>query len=313
MIAVGALIGIGPLFLHANVIASGIRPLVPFGWILMMLGGAIVGWQTWQQRLSGDSSISAPRTRREPTAGRLGTAYHPAAIELESMAARLRESVRRGAIDPLPDQMERLPIDTDEATDFAKARAPHVWDEQAFDVIEWRRFEAVVEALFSQAGFETRSQSHGPDGGIDIWLHSKNRGGAAVSVVQCKHWSNRPVGVDKVRELRDVMAAHDVSRGQFATTSTFTPEALAFARANGINPLDVKSLLAVIASRTPEQQQALLEIALKGEYWRPTCASCGTKMVERAPRNRGERFWGCAGYPRCKTRIQMRGSSLPAR
>ncbi|WP_269632134.1 restriction endonuclease [Pelomonas sp. BJYL3] len=37
-------------------------------------------------------------------------------------------------------------------------------------MIEWRRFEAVVEALFKQVGFETKSQSHGADGGIDIWL-----------------------------------------------------------------------------------------------------------------------------------------------
>ena len=91
-----------------------------------------------------------------------------------------------------------------------------------FEVIEWRRFEAVVEALFRQAGFETRSQSHGADGGVDIWLHSRSVPDRAVSVVQCKHWQGRRVGVDKIRELRGVMAAHGVKRGQFATTSTFT-------------------------------------------------------------------------------------------
>lgn len=41
--------------------------------------------------------------------------------------------------------------------------------------------------------------------------------------------SGRRVGVDKIRELRGVMAAKDIRRGQFATTSTFTPKAAAFA------------------------------------------------------------------------------------
>ena len=175
-----------------------------------------------------------------------------------------------------------------------------------FAAIEWRRFEAVVEALFAQAGFETKSLSHGADGGVDIWLYSKHQpDGKPVSIVQCKHWKGKPVGVDKVRELRGVMAARDVRRGQFATTSTFTADAIAFARQNGINLLDVSGLLALIAQRTPEQQEALLDVALEGDYWRPTCVNCGVKMVERTPRQGGKAFWGCRNYPRCKTTMQI--------
>jgi hypothetical protein len=36
---------------------------------------------------------------------------------------------------------------------------PSVWGAEVFDAIEWRRFEALVEALLRQGGFETRSQS----------------------------------------------------------------------------------------------------------------------------------------------------------
>ncbi|MHB1122380.1 MAG: topoisomerase DNA-binding C4 zinc finger domain-containing protein [Ramlibacter sp.] len=50
----------------------------------------------------------------------------------------------------------------------------------------------------------------------------------------------------------------------------------------------------------------LLQIAYEGEYWRPTCANCGTKMVEREARNTASRFWGCAQYPRCKSMLPMR-------
>ena len=174
------------------------------------------------------------------------------------------------------------------------------------DVIEWRRFEALVEALYAQSGMVTQTQSHGADQGIDIWLYSRSSPGAPVSIVQCKHWSGKPVGVDKVRELRGVMAAKNVSRGQFATTSRFTPDAIAFARENGIHPLDAGGLLKLIGTRTAEQQLALLEVALAGDYWRPTCVNCGVKMAEKAPRKGGKAFWGCVHFPRCKTTMPMR-------
>ncbi len=182
------------------------------------------------------------------------------------------------------------------------------WSPDVFAAIEWRRFEAVCETLFAQAGFATRSQSHGADGGVDIWLRSDNAQ-APVAVVQCKHWNGKQVTVKEIREFFGVMASHQIKRGTYATTSTYTAEAQKFAKNNGINALDGAALLALIAKRTPEQQQALLAVAHEGEYWRPTCASCGIKLVERMPAKGGGAFWGCNNYPRCKTRMQMAASA----
>ena len=179
------------------------------------------------------------------------------------------------------------------------------WSKDVLSAIEWRRFEAVVEALFAQAGFETRSQSHGADGGVDIWLHSKNADGP-VAVVQCKHWQGKPVGVKEMREFLGVMVSKGLKRGTYATTSRYTADALEFAKANGINAQDGTGLLKLIAQRTPEQQARLLEVAYEGEYWKPTCASCGVKMVERTPKNGGAAFWGCKNYPRCKRTLVMK-------
>jgi restriction system protein len=179
------------------------------------------------------------------------------------------------------------------------------WSARVFDDIEWRRFEELCAELFGQAGFEARTQSHGADGGVDIWLLSRNASGPAA-VVQCKHWHGRPVGVKEMREFLGVMASRQIARGTYATTSTFTSEALKFARENGIHPLDGEGLLALIAKRTPEQQQALLARAYEGEYWRPTCASCGQKMVSRSARKGGKDFWGCADFPRCRATLPMR-------
>ena len=185
---------------------------------------------------------------------------------------------------------------------------PERWSEAVFDVIEWRRFEAVVERMFQQAGFVTRSQSHGADGGVDVWLYTHRHPNTPIGLVQCKHWQGKRVGVDKVRELKGIMAARDVKRGQFATTSTFTDEAVAFANGAGINLLDVTRLLELVAKRTAQQQAELLAVALEGEYWRPTCVNCGTKMVSRQPRSGGPPFWGCSNYPRCKTTLPMRAT-----
>jgi restriction system protein len=174
-----------------------------------------------------------------------------------------------------------------------------------FKDIEWKRFETLCAELFAQAGFDARTQSHGADGGVDIVLHSSNASGPAA-IVQCKHWANRLVGVKEVRELLGVMAAGGIARGTFATSGGFTQEALRFAHQNRIHTLDAGGLLALIGKRTPEQQRALLAHAYQGEYWRPTCASCGKKLMERTARNGGPRFWGCPDYPRCRFTLPMR-------
>ena len=86
------------------------------------------------------------------------------------------------------------------------------------------------------------------------------------------------MSVDKVRELRGVMAAKNVIRGQFATTSTFRPDAIAFAKDNGINLLDVPAPLDLIAKRSSDQRRALLAVALEGSIGSPTCVNCPRQL-----------------------------------
>jgi restriction system protein len=180
---------------------------------------------------------------------------------------------------------------------------PTAWSAEVFDLIEWRRFEALCEWLFKQAGFDTKTQSHGADGGIDIWLYSRNYPDGPVSVVQCKCWSKTPVKVAEVRQLLGSMADKKVKRGIFATTSTFTHDARQLAKDNAIQLLDRTALLEVIAKRTAVQQAELLCVATKDEFWKPTCPSCGVKMTRRAAKKSDKRFWGCVNFPSCTTVI----------
>jgi restriction system protein len=173
------------------------------------------------------------------------------------------------------------------------------WSKQVFADIEWRRFEAVCEGFFAQGGFKTKSQSHGADGGVDIWMYSDHAEGP-VSIAQCKSRSKAEVTVDHVRAFYGVMASHKLQRGTFVTNSTYTAPAQKFANENGIHILDGDKLLTIILTRTPEQQKELLNIAYEGEYSIPTCPSCGIKLIERTAKASGKKFFGCISYPKCR-------------
>lgn len=282
-IAVCAL-GVGmllfPLFAGTSpVVAAMAGVLQPVGFMALLAGAALLGIDWLAKKKEGGSS---PLPQGKPSAG---------------------NPKERTVLRDIRDDIASNPRES--AAKEPKARETITsWSPAVFAAIEWRRFEAVCESLFGQAGFETKSQSHGADGGVDVWLHSRNATGP-VAVVQCKHWQGKAIGVKELREFYGVMASHQLKRGTYATTSTYTADATQFAKDNGINTLDGKGLLALIAKRTPEQQSALLAVAFEGEYWRPTCASCGTKMVERSPAKGGSAFWGCSNYPRCKSKLPM--------
>jgi restriction system protein len=269
-------------------IAQGLR--TP-GWLAIVLGVALLGIHRAIVRKRVPSlTLVQENQRRDAYPG--SSDPYPAAVS--APPGSLRHALDRPAA-PKPSPPSA-----------ARGGKQQRWTKQVFSDIEWRRFEAVCEGLFAQAGFEAKSQSHGADGGVDIWLYSKNAEGP-VAVVQCKHWAGA-VGVKEVREFFGVMASKGLKRGTFATSSTYTSAAIDFAKENGISTLDGNALLTLIARRSEQQQQDLLATAYEGEYWRPTCASCGVKLVERVSGKDGSGFWGCANYPRCRTKIRAKAA-----
>ena len=137
------------------------------------------------------------------------------------------------------------------------------WSLDVFAAIDAQRFAAVCETWFSWAGFETRSETHRTHEGVDIWLHAARLPGP-VAIVRCRHWLDRPVGLQDMKDFLGLVATCKSAHGTFTTTSTYTPEALQFARENGIDAVDGRSLLRRIQTRTPQRQQALLAIAYHG-------------------------------------------------
>jgi hypothetical protein len=138
---------------------------------------------------------------------------------------------------------------------------PERWTEATLQTLPWRRFEALIETLYSQVGFRIRTQPHGQDGGLHIWLYSRHQAGPPVSVVRCEHGKPTPVGVGLLRELSGVMYAQGSRRGHYVSSAGYTTDALAYAKRHGIHLLDLQGLVALIKARGSEQREALWQAA----------------------------------------------------
>lgn len=183
---------------------------------------------------------------------------------------------------------------------------PTAWSPRVFELMEWRRFEAVCEALLIPAGLQARHQP--PDGTgrarAAIWLHAPGAD-QPEAVMQCKHWRDRPIPVERIRAFIGVMAAHGVAHGSFVTSSSFTADALALGLSHGMELHDGAGLIRLIQARPAQEQAALLALALEGEFWKPSCPSCNVKLVERNVSPAQGRLWGCPNYPRCRFALPM--------
>lgn len=307
---VGLLIVAAPYILRgSNAVNAVLRALQPLGWLSAALGLVLFMAYRWLRRrrrealasAASESAAEGPTSRFQHTVLPEELLNPPSRIRLDPLSipiptepATLEHSTLPSVLDP------DLPAEP-ESSAYPRAAA---WGPDVLAAIEWRRFEAVCEALFTQAGFEPRSEPGGGQRATVMWLHSRHAQGP-VAVACCRHWLHRPLGVVDLEPLRLAMQNYHLKRGTCVTSGGYTRKALEYAHHHGINLLDGPALLQLISRRRPEQQQALLNVAYEGEFWRPTCASCGSKMVQRTTTERGPSFWGCMAYPRCRHTLPL--------
>jgi restriction system protein len=150
--------------------------------------------------------------------------------------------------------------------------------------LSWRAFEDFVAEVYRRQGFHVEQTGGGrADGGYDLVLLKEE----ASILVQCKHWLVYQVGVQRVRELAGAMHKVGATGGVFVTTGTFTRSAQQFAIGLPIELVD---------------GTALVEW-LTGAGKAPSCPKCQKPMMRRTAgkgRHKGEPFWGCPDYPRCR-------------
>lgn len=158
---------------------------------------------------------------------------------------------------------------------------PSRWRAGVLRAIEWQRFEAVCATLFRQDGYVPRVNSNGTAGGAEIWLHSPLNIAQPARIVLCKHMSEAPIDTTTVTRFQSVLEKAKVASGAIVTAGRFSDEAKQLARRSHIAPVDSVNLLTVILRRSEAQQRELLAVATQGEYWRPSCPKCASKMSAR--------------------------------
>lgn len=168
--------------------------------------------------------------------------------------------------------------------------------------LSWAAFERLVAEAFRRKGYAVIETDKGPDGGIDLIL----RRDGEEHLVQCKHWRANKVGVNIVRELHGVMASRGAAGGFVVTAGEFTAAAKNYAHGRNIELVggyELKLLLDEGTATLPHRANVDRPLQPSGvSVAEPDCPSCGGKMVERVAKrgaNKGGRFWGCRGFPKC--------------
>ncbi|SMB24455.1 Restriction endonuclease [Sterolibacterium denitrificans] len=181
------------------------------------------------------------------------------------------------------------------------------WSIELLRDLEWKRFEDVCQKFYALKGIKSETTPLGPDGGIDIRLY-QDSADKPTSIVQCKAWGERNVGIKPVRELLGVMAHEKIEKACFMASGNFTEEAKAFAQSNHITLINGEMLLAMIRRLPESDRQTLLVFATDGDFRTPTCPSCGIKMRRVSGTNGRPDFWGCHNYPRCRQKLRVRAA-----
>lgn len=90
-----------------------------------------------------------------------------------------------------------------------------------------RAFEELVAELFRSAGYDVLLTPKTRDGGLDFRAYRKEPFGTVLTLVECKRYREKKVGVGIVRGLYGVLGRENAPYGVVVTTSFFTRDAIA--------------------------------------------------------------------------------------
>ena len=174
--------------------------------------------------------------------------------------------------------------------------------------LSWKEFEELVAEAYRRKGYQVLENTMGgADGGVDVRL---KRGDEQV-LVQCKHWKSYKIGVKVIRELYGVMAAERATRGIVITSGVFTGEARSFAQGKKLDLVDGAELAQMVREvqtmKSTETEQPSAQQQPRSQSVK-NCPKCGQEMLKRVARkgqHAGKTFWGCSGYPNCKTVLPL--------
>lgn len=184
-------------------------------------------------------------------------------------------------------------------------------DIYSIKALSWKEFEELVAEAYRRQGFRVIENGFGPDGGVDVKLIKNNQ----TTLVQCKQWRSKNVGVAVIREMFGVMIAESASKVVIICCGVFTRDAISFAENKPIDLIGGAELLSIVKdiqnNSTPNKvtSKSNLEPAPEPQPQNSSniidnpCPKCGNQLVERQGKrgaNVGNSFWGCSSFPRCR-------------
>jgi Restriction endonuclease/Topoisomerase DNA binding C4 zinc finger len=162
--------------------------------------------------------------------------------------------------------------------------------------MDWFQFEKLVGHVYQKLGYTvTRRGGANPDGGIDLIIQKDGQ----RTAVQCKQWKTWNVGVKPVREFLGALTDADIQKGIFITLRGYSEDAKQLAEKHGIEIVKEAGLARMLESTGARFDPEALELLHDTRKFCPKCErELVVRVAERGP-NRGGKFWGCSGYPRC--------------
>ena len=111
--------------------------------------------------------------------------------------------------------------------------------------INWRQFEQLAGEAFRRQGYAIEETGlGGADGGIDLILRKNGQ----TTLVQCKQWQNRQVGVKVVREMYGLLVHHKAAAVKIVALGDYTPDARCFAQGKPIELIHGGELITTVRS-----------------------------------------------------------------
>jgi restriction system protein len=165
--------------------------------------------------------------------------------------------------------------------------------------LSWQEFEQLVGERFRRRGYSVVETREGADGGVDL-VARKN---GMVTLVQCKNWRTRDVGVSVVRELLGVVTARQASGGVVVTVSGFTEKARRFAREANVELIDGDALRRwahKVGNAAIQPAGSARGDLSDRSHACPVCQSTMVKRVARKGVHKGQAFLGCPRFPECR-------------
>lgn len=165
--------------------------------------------------------------------------------------------------------------------------------------LPWKDFEYLVAEAYRRQGYSVQENTGGgADGGIDVILNKDGK----TTLVQCKNWKAKSVGVSTIRELFGVVTAEGAAEGIVVCSGHYSRDAIAFAEGKPLTLVNGSDLVRLIGD---VQKAPKIEKEVEGT----ACPECGSSMVLRTARkgkNVGSRFWGCSRFPKCRGTAKLR-------